>query len=93
MGRDDNARGIIAPTSKAGAVSGVRMASAISRTIACECAFCAAEMTGELIRNLSEELPLKGLAPVFGVEPRRPGKTHSSHGQTKKGLQQSVVIP
>ena len=26
-------------------------------------------MAGELFRNLSEKCPLKGLAPVFGVEP------------------------
>ena len=32
-------------------------------------AFCAAEMAEELFRNLSEKLPLKGLAPDFGVEP------------------------
>ena len=34
-------------------------------------AFCAAEMAGELFRNLSEKCPLKGLAPVFGVEPSK----------------------
>ena len=45
------------------------MASVISKIIGCECAFCAAEMAGELFRNLSEKCPLKGLAPVFGVEP------------------------
>ena len=28
-------------------------------------------MAGELIRNLSEKCPLKGLAPVFGVEPSK----------------------
>ena len=39
----------------------------------CVCAFCAAEMAGELFRNLSEKCPLKGLAPVFGVEPGKGG--------------------
>jgi len=29
-------------------------------------------MAGELFRNLSEKCPLKGLAPVFGVEPYYP---------------------
>ena len=57
-----------------------------SRTRGGVCGFCAAAMAGELIRNLSEKLPvegacpclrcrpkncpLKGLAPVFGVEPQ-----------------------
>jgi len=65
------------------------MAFVTSKTTACVCAFCAAEMAGESFRNLSEKLPaegacprlwcraetcrkncpLKGLAPVFGVEP------------------------
>jgi hypothetical protein len=62
------------------------MAFATSKTTACVCAFCAAEMAGELFRNLSEKLPVEGacprlwcravfgvepLAPVFGVEPAR----------------------
>ena len=60
------------------------MASATSKITACGCAYCAAEMDGELFRNLSEKLPvegacprlwcrapLKGLAPVFGVEPKK----------------------
>ena len=45
------------------------MASVTSKTTACVCAFCAAEMAGELIRNLSEKLPVEGACPVFGVEP------------------------
>ena len=47
------------------------MASATSKTTACVCAFCAAEMAGELIRNQSEKLPVEGLAPVFGVDPEK----------------------
>ena len=45
---------------------------ATSKIIACVCAFCAAEMAGELIRNLSEKLPVEGACPVFGVEPKNP---------------------
>ena len=46
------------------------MAFATSKIIDCVCAFCAAEMAGELFRNLSEKLPVDGPAPVFGVEPQ-----------------------
>ena len=41
---------------------------------ACGYAFCAAEIAGKLIRNLSENLPVEGACPrlwcraVFGVE-------------------------
>ena len=77
------------------------MAFVTSKITACGYAFCAAEMAGELIRSLSENLPdegacpclwcrpsetcrkncpLKGLAPVFGVEPPvfgvEPGKAY-----------------
>ena len=51
------------------------MASATSKITACGCAYCAAEMDGELFRNLSEKLPFEGACPrlwcraVFGVEP------------------------
>ena len=53
------------------------MASATSKTTACVCAFCAAEMDGESFRNLSEKLPVEGACPrlwcrpVFGVDPTR----------------------
>ena len=39
------------------------MAFATSKIIACVCAFCAAEMAGELFRNLSEKLPVDGACP------------------------------
>ena len=41
------------------------MASVTSKTTACVCAFCAAEMAGELIRNLSEKLPVEGACPCL----------------------------
>ena len=41
------------------------MAFATSKIIACVCAFCAAEMAGELFRNLSEKLPVDGACPRF----------------------------
>ena len=47
------------------------MAFATSKITTCVCAFCAAEMAGELIRNQSEKLPIEGLAPVFGVDPEK----------------------
>jgi len=49
------------------------MAFVTSKITDCVCVFCAAEMAGELFRNLSEKCPLKGLAPVFGVEPKKVG--------------------
>ena len=39
------------------------MAFATSKIIACVCAFCAAEMAGELFRKLSENLPIEGACP------------------------------
>ena len=39
------------------------MASVTSKITACVCAFCAAEMAGELIRNQSENLPIKRACP------------------------------
>ena len=39
------------------------MAFATSKIIACVCAFCAAEMAGELFRSLSEKLPVDGACP------------------------------
>ena len=39
------------------------MASATSKITACGCAYCAAEMDGELFRNLSEKLPFEGACP------------------------------
>ena len=39
------------------------MAFATSKILACVCAFCAAEMAGELIKNLSENLPVEGACP------------------------------
>ena len=39
------------------------MAFATSKTTACVCAFCAAEMAGESFRNLSEKLPAEGACP------------------------------
>ena len=47
------------------------MAFAISKITACVCVFCAAEMAGELIRNLSENLPIKRACPRLWC---RPGK-------------------
>ncbi|MGV6995948.1 hypothetical protein ACUZ9P_08620 [Desulfovibrio sp. QI0430] len=41
----------------------------MTQQIYCMYAFCAAEMAGELVRNLSGKLPIEGLAPVFGVKP------------------------
>ena len=45
------------------------MASATSKTTACVCAFCAAEMAGELIRNQSEKLPVEGACPRLWCRP------------------------
>ena len=46
------------------------MAFATSKIIACVCAFCAAEMAGELIRNQSEKLPVEGACPRLWCRPR-----------------------
>ena len=48
------------------------MASATSKTTACGCAFCAAEMAGELIRNQSEKLPVEGACPRLWCRPMKP---------------------
>ena len=45
------------------------MAFAISKITACVCVFCAAEMAGELIRNLSENLPIKRACPRLWCRP------------------------
>ena len=59
------------------------MASATSKTTACECAFCAAEMAGELIRNQSEKLPVEGACPRLWC---RPAKAVRLFAANKKGV-------
>ena len=49
----------------------VRMAFAILKITACVCAYCAAEMAGELIRNLSEKLPVEGACPCLWCRPEK----------------------
>ena len=49
-----------------------RMASATSKITACGCAYCAAEMDGELFRNLSEKLPVEGACPRLWCRPACP---------------------
>ena len=44
------------------------MTSVTSKTTVCVYAFCAAEMAGKLIRNVSEKLPVEGACPVFGKD-------------------------
>ena len=62
------------------------MALETSKTTACACAFCAAEMAGELFRNQSEKLPVEvAFAPVFGVELYSPPKKIGPK-DAKKGL-------
>ena len=53
------------------------MAFATSKIIACVCAFCAAEMAGELFRKLSENLPIEGACPRLWCRAwnTRPGST------------------
>ena len=54
--------------------------------------FCADEVAWELCRNMSEELPVEGLAPVFGVDPSfpvfgvDPCRPEKRQQNTKKGL-------
>ena len=50
------------------------MAFATSKIIACVCAFCAAEMAGELFRNLSEKLPVDGACPRFWCRATKQGR-------------------
>ncbi|MCH5146149.1 transposase [Desulfovibrio sp. UIB00] len=42
------------------------------KNTACAHVFCAANMAEELIRKLTDKLPIQGLAPAFGAEPTLP---------------------
>ena len=65
------------------------MAFATSKIIACVCAFCAAEMAGELFRKLSENLPIEGACPRLWCRALK----SQSGGDTKKGLADYSVSP
>ena len=56
----------------------------ISKIVACVCAFCAAEMAGELIRNQSEKLPVEGACPCLWSRARNSDYKQST--KTEKAL-------
>ena len=62
------------------------MAFATSKTTACVCAFCAAEMAGELIRNLSEKLPVEKACPRLWCRADIPEIGGEGGGENKKAL-------
>ena len=60
------------------------MAFVTSKITACECAFCAAEMAGELTRNQSENLPIKRACPRLWCRAQKQREVTERGAITKK---------